>query len=1024
MRFSAWIAACCIGMGLGASADAPQEYWYVGTGAITAENGCLLNDGSYATWANGNILRLVGAVSYLPANLQAGVTLGQSGSVLYSGAAPLQVYGIKGQTGWRSFGGTGAMELGAGGYEQVGNAWDGYGIYLSGGVRLTASQTWTFRTGLAFSDKNGDGGGGICPVTAVPGTVLTLASSAQVFRSAYAGAKFYGAKNDFSGSSIVVRDQWLSLGDSAARINADSITLDGANARLVAETCRAPVIDGDFTRHVILRNGAVLKLYSGVYRLRTTSVNLCVDNTVLDLDKVTVAEGTSKFGEDYAYSVKDGGTLLVEVAEGAKAIFMTLPTTGRIKVTGAGVVSLPHGATDVDYDAGFTGAIAFTDQDLAFPDLSQFAAGIVIAGSSVVSVPAVADWPATFHVDIRDSARLILPRGSAVDPSRITGTGNCTANGIGLAAEPAGTITVGPGEVVAVAGDGLTAATTVELAGGVLEFPTSRTVASPLAVSAKSWIKTAMNRTALITGAVTGTALLVSSNALTTVNSYDATRYPCGRTVLAGGGSFSGEAQGLRNSGGALELRGGEWTFGAMTGFDIDTEGVLTEVTSGAKVTLTGSENPGDKYRNGMLTANAAAYPGTFLVRDGSELTVGAYRMVRLGNGSWRGAGFLIVDNATVRILGGGEFDNGGQANEHLQNTSADRCPMGVVKVRNGGVLVTDRVFGHTTATHTLDDASRFGEGFEEGVRLELDGGTYRLGPAFGLFGEEGGTPSAYDRAQRPNQLFSQLGIQNVGDNILLTYTSEITVKIGANGGTFDLSGARAGNHSFSNTVWGALIPLSAAQKGRPGFAGMEYNPNRGPRWKVDGPLGVKGRGDQELVLNGLDPSALSKVVADGAVVRVIDRTGVESVVLGQVTLGAAGAGVKVETEDGAARSLSVTALTVDGVYDAGNFNVGSTTVGDVVFNAGAAIAATPGAGKAPLKLPVTGTATLAADMRYSIPRGVAVVGTLFSADGGIVPADGAGVTWTPTDGARARSVFARGNDVGYSFIGSLLIVR
>lgn len=62
--------------------------------------------------------------------------------------------------------------------------------------------------------------------------------------------------------------------------------------------------------------------------------------------------------------------------------------------------------------------------------------------------------------------------------------------------------------------------------------------------------------------------------------------------------------------------------------------------------------------------------------------------------------------------------------------------------------------------------------------------------------------------------------------------------------------------------------------------------------------------------------------------------------------------------------------------------------------------------------------------MRYSIPRGVAVVGTLFSANGGIVLADGAGVTWTPTDGARVRTVIVKGNDVGYSFNGSLLVVR
>ena len=57
MRFSAWIAACCIGMGLGASADASQT-WTFRTGLAfsdkNADRHCEGNDVGYSF--NGSLL--------------------------------------------------------------------------------------------------------------------------------------------------------------------------------------------------------------------------------------------------------------------------------------------------------------------------------------------------------------------------------------------------------------------------------------------------------------------------------------------------------------------------------------------------------------------------------------------------------------------------------------------------------------------------------------------------------------------------------------------------------------------------------------------------------------------------------------------------------------------------------------------------------------------------------------------------------------------------------------------------------
>ena len=1006
---------------VGASFADPVNYWWIGSGNYPTNDKFVLDDATDVNWEDGNILCAVNNVSYMTPDIQAsGKTSGNSGDFAAIAGDPFKAYGIYHCTGLRYLTFNRPLELGAGGFTQGTSMWDWSAFSGSGGVKLTASQTWTLKTGVDWGEWQA--------MTAEPGTVVTVVPTANKSTGNSTFVWFRCTATDLSNAEMIVRSRRVALVKAGAKIKAKKLSLEVQGTSNVTESrlyvldTMEPVIDGSFAREIVFNNGINPELWGCSFSGSYLVPGVRFENVVYGVDKMTVGEGTVTFGDGYSYSIKDGGTQLVEVKEDATVIFKTLPTSGRIKVTGAGTVSVPTGPDDVDYDENFTGQIAFTDVRLVFADVSDFSGTFILAGSSAVAMPATADWPANFKVQLNDTAKLYLPAGSSVDESKILGTKNYSATAVGYAAEPPGTLTVNAGETCSVVGDGLTAATAIVLNGGTLEFPRTATVASPVTVSAASTITAVLDATGTFTGAFAVNAKLTVNNGVSaTATSRDATNWPVGLVVFAGDGEVT--AGGVDVNGGAAEFRGSVWNFAVETDFSVTGVGILAKISEGAQVSLAAG-NSTEKGRLGLWNGNAARYPGTFLVCGGSVLTVGAYRKITLGNQSWQGQGYLTVDNATVKVLGGGEFDNGGNANDNLKNTNEDRCPMAVITVRNGGKLITDRVLCHTTATHQLDNSSFYDSSYEDGVRLVLDGGTYALGPNFGYFKADGVTPVDFPN-QHPNQLFSQVGIMNVSDSVKLTFTSEITVRIGANGGTFDLSGARTGNNVFSNTVLGVHIPLSAVQKAKPGFAGMDDNPCLGPRWTINGLLNVKGRGGQELVLNGINPSALSQIGADGAIVRVTDTNGVTSVALDGVTLGAAGAGVFVETLDGEQRDISVATLTVaeNGVYDATAFNIGSVTVGDVVFGANAALGATAGTAGAAVTLPISGTATLADSMRFAIGRGVKG-GAILSAGGGILPADGEGVTWTPAEGFRKGGVSVSGTDVVFEPSGLSIIVR
>ena len=1034
MNMKELIGACLTGItSLALQAD-PQIFWCRG-GDLAADDAFAIEGQgtSYCGWQDGNIMKVVGSTNYFPTTeMRDTVKLKTDGGLTYNGADPLRIHTFSFYTGWRIFSGNGNIEIGAGGIDQHAGSWDGYCINLTGGLRLTSSQSWALRNGVAFSDYNPANAvntASVCPVTADPGVVLTITTKSTQYTK-YTGVKFYGAANDFSQADIVLDSQWLHLADADARICAKSITLDGTRdplrTRIYAEKVREPVIDSDFSSHFILKGGAELKLYSGCYRLRDDILDHYFSDIVYDLEKVTVATGTNVFGNGYSYSIKDGGVMSVEVLEGAAIKFAQFPKSGRIKVSGAGDVYLATSLNDVDFDENFTGKAIFKSASFAIPSISEYNGfSIVLEGASAVAVHDVSNWPEGTTIQLKDTSTLYVPDGSEIGEGCISihGTTATVVEAKGLTEVQDEKIILNEGDVIVVAGDGFTEKTEIELAGGSIYFPFSVTVASPVSVTANSKISTRLDNTTLFTGPFSVSATLYSSNDLQQVKSIDATLYPCGRTVFAGDGVIS--AGGVVNQGGAMEFRGCEWNFPVTnTHLSITTHGVLIELTDEAKISFAAGDSS-EAGRKGFYVCNANGYPGTLMIKEKSEFTLGDYRCAQFGEASFKAFASLVIDDATMRISGSGEFNNGGNSSDKMQGHSDyDRCSMFNMTIRNGGVLETDRILGNIVATHTVRDSNWLGTNYVEGIFIHLDGGTYKLGPDFGLK-EENGQTKWYSN-QHPNQLFSSLTMRNVGNTIGLTNTAEIAIHVGEDGGIFDLSGTNPYNLCFTNTVMGVYIPLTDAQKKLTAFEGMEHLPCLGPRWSLSGPLCVKGNGHHELVLNGIDVSELKNISADGAKLKVIDTNGVETVMLDAASLGAVGSAFSVESETGEKSDISIANLTVaaGGWYAPEAFDCESVTIGNVIFGLHSVIAARSDGNGNPIRIPVTGSATLSGEMGYCVSSELPAEGILIDPDGGIVAEDGIAVEWTRAEGSVRKIIAVENGAVRYRPYGTRIIVK
>ena len=1021
--------------------QSPQEYFYDGADILLEEKSYRIrsNPSELVNWSDGNILVLVRADVNNCCPLEMIGYMGNKGT--FKGGTTLhgtmKLYGMKFNCGESSFDGSGRVELGAGGYDQSWNSWDDHMMKIRGGLHLADSQTWKLRSGAEIRE--------VCPLTAKEGITWTLSTHGS---SIAVGPRLNDAKTDFASRGpglvilgaycltdvTVVMEQYarLHMPKAGSALNAKELVLDGNCAVLCRDynSTLSPEINGMYATNLVLRNGAVPALQT--FNLGA-SIPVAVDGLIYDLESVTIESGTSIFGKGvysgantglYSYSVKNGGTLPVIVNSGATVKFESGPTAGQIEITGSGTVDGASLALEgVGLAEDFTGTVLYSGANLTFgkltnsfpgaasfvfdscvvsiADLEGFTGKIAISNGTRLALPSTGTWGDDVAVTVADTSIVYLPEGGDVDTAKLLGTGRYDAVAKGLEKVEADEITVGAGEVLVACGEGFTPSTKIILNGGLLKVPVDAHIASPVEVLSKSYLITDLGAESVFSGpwTVTVNGSLEISNTTTTVKA------KAGRSIFTGPGTV--KAGGIYVKEGDVEFRGPQsrWTFENRCELWHDYHALNMKICEGAYVNFADAEQGQQPSRQGLVIGTAANYPAVLEITTNSTLRIGPWRQFRMGRTYYACDVTVDINGGTLLVEGDtGEFNVDSFTAKDLKNTSADRCSSAKLFVRNGGVLETDRLCTSPIITHKLDTATRM-----EGLSIFLDGGTWRLGDKFGTYA---GDSRPW---QHPNMLFGGVYKVNDNDQLGLTNTCEVFVSVEPGGGVFDLSRAREGNVTFTNTVMNAFIPVMFDDQKDIFPSG--YYPNLGPRWNIKGRLTVKGNGNQEFVLNGLDAAQLGLIGADGATVKVVSDS---PAAVPDLTLGAGAGGWSVETEEGEPRKLTVGCISVEpgGRLDASCFDAANLEVTNVVFGAGAVLCA-PENGS---PLSVLGTLTLSPLMWYY--SGGAYSGTVISAADGIAADGGGEVVWAQADGSRKRIVRMGENCISFEPMPFKLIFR
>ena len=1006
MRMKAFLLAC---LGTSVVCADPIEYWFtanvngVRNNAISASGAYrLAPDGTTGVdWVDGNWFCVYTA--YTADWLTPAVSGMDPGSL--AADITIRPYGIKYGSGGRNWNGSGRMEIGAGGFTAP-RAWDAQlHMNFTGGLHLTADQMWDTNAGIDFN----------LPVTTEDGITWTM----KYDNTSSLGQFSFQKANDLSGCDIVLTNRAkLVLSKAAATVKAKSLTISGANTYVQFDSSKHALTFGpDYAERLILADGASLKS------------SQTFEGVTLDFDSITVLRGTSTIGDCDAYYVANGGTQPVTVESGATLNVASGPASGRLVISGGGRVLTDGAWPQADFSgfsgvielvkdslhlaslpAGIVGTVRLSGTAMRIDDMSAFTGNLEISDGSTLMLPATGTWGTGATVTTIGDAKVYLPAGVSVDSARFLGTANYAAAIRGLVTEPAGTITVGAGEKLLVGGDGFTADTSIALEGGMIYFLCPATIASPLSVTSASKIGSALCVTGTVSGAVSLAARLTVSNDYHSAEQTSPGVYVWrhGRVRFTGRGSVGVDPAELYLLSGEVEFNGAQasWSFAGNAKLTIYNTGRRMLLTDGARLSLSDGS-----FGSGFSMGSTAAIPCILEIASGATLDVGRYRSFDFGGGFWRSHAIVLIDGGTLRIrTPDGRFNPDTWERSKLKNDTADRCAMSEIKVVNGGVLETDRVFAVMPVTHTLD-GDYIGERFESGAFITLDGGTYKLGSGFGR------DPSYQYPTMTANYLFAGLAnkIGSYTSNVSFEHTADIKVTIGANGGTFDFSDAKTNCSSFTNTVTGKHFNFGANSEGA-------EIPCRGPRWELNGPLTIKGNGAQEFVMNSFTNGQLTEVVADG-MVGVVVNTNATAATLAKLTLGAPGGGLRATDAAGTPKTLAIDAIDVlaDGTYSSAPFDAANTTVGTITFAEGSTLAASSAA-----LLPVSGVVTLASVMQYFAPAGVVPVTgapmTVLTAGGGVQTT---GTTWLRGAGSARKYVVDVGADrISFAAAGFTVILR
>ncbi len=1009
-------------------ADGPVNYWNSRNGTyVSAADAFRLDDGSVAAWTNGNVL-IAGSSGY-PS--WAGSSFNARTTTFDRDVDAYAVRYFSGSATWK---GEGALSIGAGGYDTTKSpateaevfSFDIH-TFAMAGLRLTASQTWTEWSGdLRFS----------CPVTAAEGvTAWTISTPKTPKWGSKRCQTRIASKCDLSGVMVTLQGyQGLMLETEGAELNADVLRIEGGLARLVYAEAAGNVVDSRYAKSLVLSSGGSPAIVD--------EAGACVGSVVYGLDGIRVASGESAIGDGQTYSVKDGGDLPVAVEADATLTVASRPTAGRLVVTGAGSVALSS-PPDASLDfSGFSGtvqltghgkiaslggtfpkaaAVSLSDVVLRIDNVAGYAKPLSILGISRVALPRTADWPEGMSVAASDGTAIYLPSGAAVDQERISG-GVVRAVGRGMATEV--DTTVSKGEELVICGDGFASGATLTVSGGVLVMPFDVEIGSAVHFTTHSSLSVSDRATATAIGAWEWNKDAVAWITISNGNYAVGSEICNGRLLLMNAGNVVNGK--IRWIGGDLVFSGTDCNWSIASGsIDFWSSGGnyfgyrYMGILDGAQLVFEDSGSFADpaSAAGGLDVRGTGADMPCLEIGAGALLELGENRSLVLGTSSWRCHPTVKVSGGTLRLKGpDGAFQTGGLTAAALTDETTSGSVQVDIVVTDGGVIETDRVFSAYPVQHrgdagewtaSWDGTTLSFPAFTAGAFLTLDGGTWRAGGKFGL------SPLAENSntARSRNVLFA--GVTNAlsDASTLPDYTAEIMVTIGEGGGTFDISQAQAGVTAVTNTILGAEVPAANVTGG--------LAPTLGPRWTLDGTLTVKGRGDQEFVVNGLDAAALKRLRADGATLKVVSCGEAE---IEEMTLGApAGGGIVVESEEDPSQhfAVSVASLSVaaGGCLDASFFDVGNTTVGDVAFGEGSALYAR--GNPVPL-LSVTGAATLSAQMGYWADASDG--GTALAAGSVVVPEGG--VSWTRSDGSRRRSVRVTGTSIEMNPPGTVIVVR
>lgn len=690
------------------------------------------------------------------------------------------------------------LVLGAGGLSvQTANVRYAFATRTTGKVQvqLAADQTWSGVGGtkIGIGDDGHNYGYGYYSTTRIEALEgvhnWTIDDQLSVFlfgSNSLAGvdvtvttnAHLYLARKWTSGSPSVTREQFAHLG-------ASTLILDGARYT-AATTPTAPMsvnpvtLNPDFdpqtvAEKIVLKNGGSLGFYNSSWSIPelevdgSPSLTSTLDNAVtLDVANTTVT-----------------------FRNGARAAFTDVVTEGAVpaKLTLAGSGTLAIEARNWLATGGFEigeGCVLeiASSVDHEVPVLCPYAGeGTVRVTSGAVILPAMGDCGEGISFEVAAGAKIVFAGDAGFDESRISGAGDYGFNNMIVtdSVRTEETITVNSGEILRILGNGLTTDTKLVLNGGSLRFERTASIASDVQVDWPSIVETVQtSATGTISGRVT--CACRTAGGLPTVvipvpygstsTSYTGTLSGItflgpGTTVLAGGGRFEGDRDGVRLLRRAsVHFTGGRYWFGwfsssggAAIMLSVDqntTDGLQADqccvrdggelefksdsgTTTRAAIWIAGNKN-GAKYALNPLRTY-------FDVCAGGKVTIPRNRTVIVGSNDSR---------EDLRILGGELVFAGDNARLYLGNQLTS---LGVLTMQGGLLSLSEPIYRSYSRYNDTDDR-RVPRG-----RILWKGGTIKLNRDFKktLFAET----LRSDTKSPSNTNFLRVGVQFDGDATL-----------------------------------------------------------------------------------------------------------------------------------------------------------------------------------------------------------------------------------------------------------------